>query len=235
MPRVLSPAGVDLISRFEGFSATLYNDPAGHCTIGFGHLVHRGPTNGSEPEEFKAGISRQRALELLHQDAQQAVSAIERLVAVPMSQPQLDALASFVFNVGVGAFAESTLLKVLNAGHYDRAPNELGRWVHADGKVLPGLVRRRAAEAAMFAGESLPVQAPPWPGTYLRCPPPTRGEDVRRWQRQMAHRGWSISDDGTYGPKSSDVCKRFQRDKGLPVDGVVGPTTWDAAWAAPVT
>ncbi len=73
-------------------------------------------------EEFKAGISRQRALELLHQDAQQALSAIERLVTVSMSQPQLDALASFVFNVGVGAFAQSTLLKVLNAGHYDRCP-----------------------------------------------------------------------------------------------------------------
>ena len=58
MPRVLSPAGVDLISRFERFSATLYNDPAGHCTIGFGHLVRRDPTNGSEPEEFKAGMQQ---------------------------------------------------------------------------------------------------------------------------------------------------------------------------------
>ncbi len=87
----------------------------------------------------------------------------------------------------------------------------------------------------MFAGKTVPVQPPPWPGTYLHWPPPTRGDEVRRWQRQMADRGWSIIVDGAYGPQSSDVCKRFQRDKGLPVDGVVGPNTWDAAWAAPVT
>lgn len=72
-------------------------------------------------------------------------------VTVPLQQHQVDALVSFVFNVGGGAFAESTLLRELNAGHYDAVPRELPRWVKADGKTLAGLVRRRQAEGTLFA------------------------------------------------------------------------------------
>src|SRR5437868_13456837 len=67
-----SDAGLRFIGRFEGFRGTLYDDPAGNCTIGFGHLVHPGPTNGSEPPELCAGITRQRAVELLRADAHAA-------------------------------------------------------------------------------------------------------------------------------------------------------------------
>jgi peptidoglycan hydrolase-like protein with peptidoglycan-binding domain len=62
-----------------------------------------------------------------------------------------------------------------------------------------------------------------------------RGEDVRTWQAQMARRGWPITVDGVYGPESERICRQFQAEKGLAVDGVVGERTWDAAWAAPVT
>lgn len=64
-PTAISDRGLELIGRFEGLRTELYNDVAGHCTIGYGHLVHRGNCDGSESEEFRAGISRQRALELL--------------------------------------------------------------------------------------------------------------------------------------------------------------------------
>lgn len=150
-PRALSAAGAGFIAQFEGFRATLYDDAAGHATIGFGHLVHHGPINGSEPAEFKRGISRERALELLQEDAGDAAAHISRSVRVPLSQQQFDALVSFVFNVGGGAFADSTLLRELNAGHYDAVPAQLGRWVKAGGQTLQGLVRRREAEGVLFA------------------------------------------------------------------------------------
>lgn len=147
----LSDAGARLIADFEGFRSELYNDPAGHCTIGYGHLVHHGPIDGREAAEFKKGITRKRALELLREDAAAAADAVEDRVKVPLTQQQFDALVSFVFNVGSGAFAESTLLRLLNEGDYDAVPGQLGRWVKANGKTLDGLVRRRKAEGAHFA------------------------------------------------------------------------------------
>lgn len=75
--------------------------------------------------------------------------------------------------------------------------------------------------------------APPWPGVYLSNP--TSGGGTAQWQQQMANRGWSISVDDEYGPQSEGVCIQFQSEKGLGVDGIVGPVTWAAAWNLPVT
>jgi lysozyme len=149
--RGLSAQGADFIARFEGFVPRLYNDPVGHCTIGVGHLVHRGPINGSEPDEFKRGITRERALELLQQDAGAAAGEISRSVSVALTQAQRDALISFAFNVGTGAFRDSTLLKLLNGGDYTSVPAQLNRWTKASGQTLPGLVTRRKAEGDLFA------------------------------------------------------------------------------------
>jgi lysozyme len=146
----LSKRGAAFIAHFEGFRPKLYDDPAGHCTIGCGHLVHHGPTNGSEPEEFKRGITRKRALELLQDDAASAAAEIARSVNVDLSQPQTDALISFAFNVGNGAFRDSTLLKLLNGGDFAAVPAQLDRWTKAGGRTLPGLVTRRKAEGALF-------------------------------------------------------------------------------------
>jgi lysozyme len=148
--RQLSRRGAAFIAHFEGFRPKLYNDPVGHCTIGCGHLVHHGPINGSEPEEFKRGITRDRALKLLQDDAGTAADEIARSVRVRLSQAQVDALISFAFNVGNGAFRDSTLLKLLNQGDYDSVPGQLNRWTKAAGKTLPGLVRRRIAEGQLF-------------------------------------------------------------------------------------
>lgn len=86
-------------------------------------------------------------------------------------------------------------------------------------------------------GESphpLPAPAgPPYEGTLLVDR--TQGHGTRLWQAKMAQRGWSIEVDDIYGPQSARVCSAFQHEKGLDVDGIVGPVTWHATWTAPIT
>ncbi|MFP3968432.1 peptidoglycan-binding protein [Actinomadura fulvescens] len=78
-------------------------------------------------------------------------------------------------------------------------------------------------------------KAPAFPGRILRQPPIMSGNDVKTWQNRMRARGWKLAADGVYGPASEEVCRAFQREKGLTVDGEVGPKTWAAAWTARVT
>ena len=66
-------------------------------------------------------------------------------------------------------------------------------------------------------------------------PPPMRGPDVRQWQQQMKARGWKVRVNAIYDKKAEEICRTFQQEKGLRVDGVVGEDTWRAAWLAPVT
>lgn len=140
-----SSACVDLIKRFESFSARPYLCPAGVWTIGYGHT--EGVTASSPP------ITEPEACDLLADDlAIHYAPGVERLLKVPVSQRQFDALVSFAYNVGVGALAESTLLKKLNAGFGDAAGREFLRWTKSKGRVLGGLVKRRAAEQALFMG-----------------------------------------------------------------------------------
>jgi lysozyme len=146
----LSPKGAQFIAGFEGFRGNLYNDPVGHATIGFGHLVHLGPINGSEPAQFKKGLTRPQALALLRQDATPAATTVARCVKVPLTQAQFDALVSFTFNLGAGALQTSTLLRKVNAREFGAVPAEFEKWVLASGRKLPGLVRRRTAEARLF-------------------------------------------------------------------------------------
>jgi len=76
---------------------------------------------------------------------------------------------------------------------------------------------------------------PPWPGRVLKQPPAMEGDDVRQWQERMKARGWSIAVDGTYDERDQAICRKFQTEKGLKPDGVVGRDTWKATWSAPVT
>ncbi len=149
-PRGLSDAGARFIARHEGFRSKPYDDPAGHCTIGYGHLIHRGRCTGSEPAELRAGITEQRALRMLQADAAVAAEAVRTSVKVPLDQQQFDALVSFTFNLGPGNLRSSTLLRKLNAGNYGSVPAELSRWNKAGGVVFRGLVKRREAEGALF-------------------------------------------------------------------------------------
>jgi lysozyme len=150
-PTSISAQGTRFIAQFEGFDPKLVNDDAGHCTIGFGHLIHLGPCNGSEPAEFKRGITEERGLELLAQETTAAAEGVSRIVTVPLTQTQFDALSSFTFNVGQTSFATSTLLRLLNRGDYASVPGQLGRFVFAGGRKLSGLVARRAAEGRLFS------------------------------------------------------------------------------------
>jgi lysozyme len=145
--QVISPAGLRFIGRWEGFRGKLYNDPLGHCTIGFGHLVHRGNCDGSEPAPFKRGITRRRGLKLLRKDSAEYQAAVNDLVQVALNQQQFDALVSFAYNIGTGAFGTSTLLRKLNQGAFQAVRGELMRWTN---NGLPGLVSRRRAEAELF-------------------------------------------------------------------------------------
>ena len=174
--RQLSHSGVQLIASFEGFDPHLYNDSAGHCTIGYGTLVHLGPINGSESAEFKHGITRERALQLLLHETAQDARSINSHVHVALDQAQFDALVSFAYNVGLGqnGFAGSTLLRVLNAGHYDQVPAQMMRWNHAGGKVSQGLTNRRTAEAALFRrGTAAQGHTAPAPTAPVPTPVPT--------------------------------------------------------------
>jgi lysozyme len=150
----ISQAGLDLISSFEGLALKTYRDPVGVLTIGFGHTgpdVHQGLV-----------ITKARAFELLREDTSGAAVQVERLVPRPLSQGQFDALVSLVFNAGTAPLT-GTLGRKLNAGDVDGALAEFGRWVKGtvNGVLVTfaGLVRRRAAEAALFKSGAHDPQA----------------------------------------------------------------------------
>jgi lysozyme len=132
----LSDEARKMIQLHEGYVDHVYLDPAGHATIGWGHLIKPG-------ESFPKTITREQATELFDADVAIAEKSVTRLVLVPLTQGQFDALVDFVFNLGQGRLANSTLLRLLNAGNYDNAAIELHRWVLAGGRKLPGLVKRR--------------------------------------------------------------------------------------------
>ena len=144
--RHVSEAGLDLIKRFEGFSPKIYICPAGYPTIGYGHVVL-----AHEQDQFAAGVTQAEATELLRKDVRIAERAVLRLISVPLTGGQFDALVSFTFNLGAGALQRSTLRRKVNSGEHESVPAELLKWVWAGGRKLPGLVRRRQAEGLSYA------------------------------------------------------------------------------------
>jgi GH24 family phage-related lysozyme (muramidase) len=149
----LSARGLALIAEFEGFVGHGYNDAGRHCTIGYGHLLHHGVCSRAE---LARTISRRAAKALLDRDVERFERTVDRLVRVSLGQAQFDALVSFTFNVGEGAFADSTLLRKLNRRDFDGAAAEFDRWTRSGGRVLPGLVRRRNVEQALFRARTYP-------------------------------------------------------------------------------
>lgn len=140
-----SQTGLQLIREHEGLRLDAYRDPAGIWTIGYGHT-----------RTARAGqrITRDQAERLLLQDVVTAENAVKARVKVPLKQHEFDALVSFVFNVGAGNFANSTLLRRLNEGNKAAAADQFLRWDKArvNGVLtsLPGLLRRRADERDLF-------------------------------------------------------------------------------------
>jgi GH24 family phage-related lysozyme (muramidase) len=151
--RVTSDKGINFIKSFEGFEPNLYNDPAGHCTIGYGKLLHKGNCNGASSETpYLGGISESAATDLLRTEVAGFEHVVNNAVTTDLNQNQFDAMVSFTYNVGSGNLQKSTLLAKVNEGDYEGAAHEFGKWTKAGGHTLPGLVRRRAAEEKMFSG-----------------------------------------------------------------------------------
>lgn len=137
----LSPAGLALIKAQEGLRTRAYLCPAGRWTIGYG---------STGPDVWPGmTISAGEAEARLERDLERFEAAVAQ-AALPASQNQYDAMVSLAFNIGIEAFLRSTLLRRHRAGDVEGAAAEFGRWVNAKGRRLPGLVRRRAAERALY-------------------------------------------------------------------------------------
>lgn len=145
-----SPKGLSLIKEFEGFRGKAYLCPAGVPTIGYGS------TKGVTMDDVRRGrtITKAQAEKLLIEQLEEYERGVEAACKVEPNQNQFDALVSFAYNVGVAAMRGSSVIKAHNRGDFNAAARAFGLWTKArvNGKLteLPGLVRRRAAEAALY-------------------------------------------------------------------------------------
>jgi lysozyme len=188
----LSQKGIDFIVSFEGKHRALgdgryiaYKCPAGVWTI------HAGVTEGVKPGMIVTEAEGQAmfARELAHFE-----QVVERLVTVPLNQNEFDSLVSFTYNCGEGALGRSSILKHLNAGNREAAARGFGLWIRGGGRVLPGLVRRRAAEAALFRQLVIPAADPEMPQAV--DPPPAKPEGSRITATATAGEAGAVSVGG---------------------------------------
>lgn len=136
--------GINFLKDLEGYRDTAYLDTAGIPTIGYGTIRIDG-----KPVELGMTCTEPQAVLWLTADLAQAQTAVNKLVTVPLTQNQYDALVSFVYNVGVHAFATSTLRRLLNTKD-PHTSDEFDRWVYSGGHVTKGLVARRRSEKSLF-------------------------------------------------------------------------------------
>lgn len=207
---ITSQNGIDLIKSFEGCRLTAYQDSVGVWTIGYGH------TYGVYAEMT---ITEQQAEDYLRADLGTSESAVNRLITCAINQNQFDALVSFAFNLGLGNFTSSTLLKKLNTGDITSAANEFEKWVKAGGEVLEGLVRRRAAEKELFlkgtvsGGISASDRGTSTGDSTIR--------DFQTWLNSNYTSGLTV--DGVYGTSTKKAAtKIYQTILGVTADGVFG-------------
>ena len=141
----LSQRGIDFIKQFEGYSEKAYPDPAtggAPYTAGYGHT-------GSD---VKPGMTVTQAMAdaWFDKDVEKFESGVSALLTAPTTQPQFDAMVSLAYNIGLGNFGKSTLLRKHNAKCYSCAAGQFPAWNRANGKVMNGLTRRRNAERALY-------------------------------------------------------------------------------------
>lgn len=137
---------LSIVPQFEGMVLRGYKDPIGIVTACAGH---------TKTAILGRPYTRAECAALLEQDLVEHAKGLQQCVKVPLNAGQTAAFVSFTYNVGVGAFCRSTMVRKLNAGDYEGACNELPKWTKAGGRVLPGLVKRRAAEQAICEGRQL--------------------------------------------------------------------------------
>lgn len=142
---VIDKECIELVEHFEGCKLEAYLDPVGVPTVGKGTTRING-----KPVELGMSITHETADLLMREELTQCGHGILDLIKVALKPYQLSALMAFVYNVGIGAFRKSTMLKYLNRNQFDYAANEFLRWNKAGGKILAGLTRRRKAEKYLF-------------------------------------------------------------------------------------
>lgn len=140
----ISGAALVGIATYEGYRDNAYQDTVNVWTIGFGETAGVKPGQKTDPV---------RALVQLQASADKHAKGMVECITAPISQNEFDAYLSFTYNVGVGAFCRSSLVKLLNQGKYEEACAELKKWVYAGGKPLAGLVTRRKKEYQTCIGE----------------------------------------------------------------------------------
>lgn len=202
----ISERGESLLKEYEALRLKAYDDETGEpvdpgdpvhgtLTIGWGHTG----------DDVRPGmeITEEEAEKLFDGDLDWAERAVNSQVKVSLSQHQFDALVSFTYNVGVGALAESTLLRKLNKGRYGAVPGELARWDKrtVDGKKVQsaGLANRRAKEAAMWSDER--------PEKRSETPAPVKDKSV---SRSKEGQGAGISGIGAIGAAASEGASQIQ-------------------------
>ncbi|MBX9596073.1 MAG: glycoside hydrolase family protein [Roseomonas sp.] len=234
-----SDAGKQFLAGFEGVVLKAYPDPATGgkpWTIGVGHTAAAG-----KPVVSKGmTITRDQAFEILARDLATFEAWVIKLIKVPLSQVQFDAMVSLCFNIGPGNFTNSSVVRLFNAGKRLDAAAAFTLWNKADGKVMSGLIRRRAAERVLFetgtygiaiaANDDVPVTQ----GVVL-----ARGsahpEAVRALQADLISLGLLSAKpdpDGDFGPLTDTAVRQFQSTHALTIDGRAGPATRAAMAAA---
>jgi lysozyme len=142
----MNAQGMGLLKAAEGCELEAYYDAVGVLTIGYGHTSEAGAPRVTP--DLK--ISKVVADDILGSDLRRFEVGVSRLIETSLNSNQFSALTSFAYNVGISNFADSSVLRFVNAEKFDEVPNRLNLWNKADGEVLSGLVKRRAAEGALF-------------------------------------------------------------------------------------
>lgn len=154
--RFLSEAGKQWFKELEGLRQMAYLDSGGVLTIGLGHRLTISERRAGKiivagmPLPYRNGLTTDQCWMLFEQDLTPVAHALATHVTVPLTQHQHEALLAFTFNVGIAAFLDSTLLRLLNHGLHTQVPTQLARWIYDDGVVVPGLMNRRKQEIAWW-------------------------------------------------------------------------------------
>lgn len=211
-----SKAALDQIAKYEGIRLKAYKCPAGVWTIGVGHTG--GVTEGMT-------ITHDQAMTFFADDIKASERAVEKL-GMDLTQGQFDALVSFCYNCGAG-----NLQKLVKGRTKKQIADAIPLYNKGGGKVLAGLVKRRAWERGLFVEGGLddapqatrPTNPYPVPDKPLRRG--AKGVTVRWLQRELVNHGYDILVDGDFGPKTAAAVRDFQFQNDLVVDEIVGKKT----------
>lgn len=218
--RKIGQAGLNLIKQFEGCRLAAYQCSAGVWTIGYGHTagVHKGMK-----------IMQAQADEYLKQDVAKFEKYVNNPSYVPftdkLNQNQFDALVSFAFNLGQGNVKKMCTGRTIN-----QIPSAMQQYCKAAGKTLPGLQRRRKAEAALYnkkvescTGATTTTVKESEDYSMNTIKKGSKGNAVKVWQIIIG-----TTADGIFGSGTESITKTWQKNHGLTDDGIVGKNSWKA-------